>query len=223
MRKLLLVEGYSDVEFFKKFCEYHSLDIDSIQDIDIAVSKDIDDNFYNTKGGIINETLDDLLSQVKLGKIEKLGVIVDADFKQDGTGFAKTHQRITRKLLEHNYFLAPNSNIAINQSDEVLPDIGVWIMPNHQDDGAFEHWIKENIHQDEQAFYEYVENIVNNVPNPKFKSSQQLKVKIGTWLLWQEKPHLGAGNLFDKNIDKLIDRNSDSYQALLEWFKIIFD
>lgn len=222
MRKLLLVEGYSDVEFFKKFCEYHSFDVDNIQDIEIAVSKDINDSFYNTKGGIINKALDDLLSQVKLGKIEKLGVIVDADFKKYGTGFAKTHQKIAEKLLEHNYFLAPNSNIAINQSDDILPNIGVWIMPNHCDDGAFEHWIKENIHQDEHAFYAYIENIVDIIEKPKFRPLQQLKVKIGTWLLWQQEPNLGTGNLFKPKIDNLIDRNGSSYQELLKWFENVF-
>lgn len=228
MSKLLLVEGDSDKEFFENFCQYHQLKIkkDNIKTFEIVSPKDIDkEKGYNSKQGIIN-LLDKLLPQVKTKSITQLGIVVDADFVQTGTGFGKTHEQIAKKLAQYDYELKPNTNIATNQSNIVLPDIGIWIMPNHADDGAIEHWLQENIHPAELDFYNYVDDIVEKIENDnkqKFKPSQQLKVKIGTWLLWQEKPHLGAGNLFDKNIDKLIDRNRDSYQELLGWFKIIFD
>lgn len=228
MSKLLLVEGDSDKEFFENFCQYHQLNIkkDNIKTFEIVAPKDIDkEKGYNSKQGIIN-LLDKLLPQVKTKSVTQLGIVVDADFVQTGTGFDKTHEQIAKKLAQYDYELKPNANIAVNQSNVILPDIGVWIMPNHYDDGAIEYWLQENIHKDEQGFYHYVNDIIEKIETDnkqKFKSSQQLKVKIGTWLLWQEKPHLGAGNLFKPKIDNLIYRNGSSYQALLKWFKIIFN
>ncbi|WLF82927.1 DUF3226 domain-containing protein [Moraxella sp. ZY210820] len=224
MSKFLLVEGKTDVNFFELFCKYHKINIDNIKNIDILSPTDIDFGFHNNKGGVIDEALDDLLLQIQHKRIERLGVIVDADFEKDGQGFAKTHQRIANKLAEYDYLLSPNSNIATYQLEKVQrPDIGVWIMPNNKDSGSIEHWIKENIHQDEQIFYEYVDDIIENISDKRFKPSQQLKVKIGTWLLWQKHPHLGTISLFAQNIDKLIDRNSGSYQALLTWFEQVFN
>lgn len=188
MSRFLLVEGKTDVNFFELFCKYHKITIDNIKNIDILSPKDIDLSFHDNKGGVIDEALDDLLEQIKNKRIERLGIIVDADFEKDGQGFVKTHQRIANKLAEYDYLLPLNSNIATYQSDKIQrPNIGVWIMPNNKDSGAIEHWIKENIHQDERKFYDYVNDIVEKIEKDNkqnFKSSQQLKVKIGTWLLW---------------------------------------
>lgn len=223
MSRFLLVEGKTDINFFELFCKYHKINIDNIKNIDILSPKDIDLSFHDNKGGVIDDALNDLLLQIQHKRIERLGIIVDADFEKDGQGFLKTHQRIAKKLAEYNYLLPPNSNIATYQSEKIQrPNIGVWIMPNHQSDGAIEYWIKENIHQDEQIFYEYVDDIIENISDKRFKPSQQLKVKIGTWLLWQKHPHLGTVSLFAENIDGLIDRNGCSYQALLTWFEQVF-
>lgn len=226
MSKFLLVEGKTDVNFFELFCKYHKINVDNIKNIDILSPKDIDLSFYDNKGGVIDEALDDLLLQIQHKRIERLGIIVDADFEKDGQGFVKTHQRIANKLAEYDYLLPPNSNIATYQSEKVQrPDIGVWIMPNNKDSGAIEHWLKENIHHNEQDFYDYVDNIIDNIKKDnkqKFKAPQQLKVTIGTWLLWQKYPHLGTLNLFAENIHNLIDRNGSSYQELLKWFENVF-
>lgn len=224
MSRFLLVEGKTDVAFFELFCQYHQITVDSIQNIDILSPTAIDLSFHDNKGGVIDEALDDLLLQIQNKRVEKLGIIIDADFEKDGQGFLKTHARINKKLSDYDYLLKPNANIAIHQSETIQrPDIGVWIMPNNKDSGAIEHWIKENIHQDEQEFYDYIENIIKNIPKQKFKSSQQLKVTIGTWLLWQKHPHLGTQSLFAQKIDNLINRDNQSYQELLAWFGQVFD
>lgn len=225
MSKMLLVEGDSDKELFENFCQYHNLKIkkDNIKTFEIVAPKDVDkEKGYNSKQGIIN-LLDKLLPQIRTKSIERLGIIVDADFVDTGTGFCRTHEQIAEKLAQYDYKLNVNAKIATNKSKVILPDIGIWIMPNHSDDGAIEHWIKENIHQDEQGFYNYVDNIIKNIQNQKFKSSHQLKATIGTWLLWQKNPHWETRSLFDNTIDKLINRDNQSYQDLLAWFGQVFD
>lgn len=220
-QKILLVESQSDKEFFELFCRYHQFiikvdDIDTLM-INISNPNDFGEN-YTTKSGVLN-ILTTLLPQVKNGRISHLGIIVDADFVQDGQGYNKTYQTFTQKMQEFGYiFDEPKPLISKNAY------IGLWIMPNNQEEGALEHWIKANIHENQHPLYAYAEQTVDNIPNPKlFKPSRQLKAEIATWLAWQQNPSSGVANLFDKNNKQVLNNQSVAYQGLLQWFKDVFE
>lgn len=215
-KHLLLVEGINDKSFFEEFCKRNGLDTQ----VTVAPPRDLDAQ-KNSKQAAINH-LPLLLKQLQDGQLERLGLIVDADQIADGNGFDNTVKQVSNALAAEGFATPPKrlpkGGLAFTHPDG-LPDFGLWVMPDNQNEGILEDWIGQSLHQDEQVLFDHARVTVQALKSPRFKPIRQRKAEIATWLAWQANPGEGLYYAFK---DKLLEPGSALYLGLREWFDEIF-
>ena len=216
--KILLVEGETDKSFFKKICEHLSLDTT----VQVAPPKDLGGT-YNTKGGVANH-LKILLPQLEDGQITHIAVVVDADYIKHGGGYQKTINTLS-DIVEPSGFVLQrnkpvNSGLYFKNSDG-LADFGLWIMPDNQQEGMLEDWIKLCIKESEKGLFQQASQAVQKISSPKkFKEHLTTKVEVATWLAWQKKPGHGLYCVMDG--DGLLNYESPLFKEIEQWLLRIF-
>lgn len=212
---VLLVEGFADRDFFEQVCK--SLKLNPL--ITVATSKDYQ-GIRNTKEDVF-KLLPDLLTQIGIGKIERLAVVVDADNLEHGSGYEKTLNKVKEITANQGFALAENqTNGLIFKHNGEFTDFGLWIMPNNQDEGMLEHFIKQCVKTDELPLFNHAVQIVQNLPEPKkFAAHHYSKAEVATWLAWQKPP--GHGLYYSVSND-LLDTNHALFQEMAQWLKKIF-
>lgn len=213
---VLLVEGEGDRGFFEQVCKLLILN----PEIQVAIPKDCQ-GWRNAKPGII-ERLPILLKDIEDGKLEHLAIVIDADFEQYNEGCQKTIKKISEIVETHGFALAKNQEKGLYFThNDGFADIGLWIMPNNQDEGMLENFIKQCVKADEQSLFNHAMQTIQNLPVPKkFKPHHDTKAEIATWLAWQRKPGHGLYHVLCD--DLLIDTNNALFQELEQWLKNIF-
>lgn len=218
--RLLLVEGESDKNFFEKFCKLLALDTH----VRVAPPKDVGGG-YNNKEGVFNH-LPIELQQVADGQLQRLAIIVDADYESaSGLGCRRTIERVSEIVRPFKFVLAPNSQNNLGglrfKHADGFADFGLWVMPNNRDEGMLEDWIKHCVKQDEQTLFQHSTEVVSALPQPKFKSIHRTKAEVATWLAWQDSPGHGLYRaLWEKDI--LIDQDNKWYKGLVGWLQGIY-
>lgn len=211
---VLLVEGYADRDFFEQACNLLALN----PLITVATSKDYQ-GIRNTKEDVF-KLLPDLLTQMGIGKIERLAVVVDADSLEHGSGYEKTLNKVKEITANSGFALAENkTNGLIFKHNGELTDFGLWIMPNNRDEGMLENFIKQCVKTDEQPLFAHAELTVQNLPKPKFSPHNTTKAEVATWMAWQKKPGHGLYHSLQVN---LLDTNHALFQEMAQWLKNIF-
>lgn len=212
---VLLVEGYADRDFFEQVCKLFNLN----PLVQVATSKDFQ-GIRNTKEDVF-KLLPNLLKQIEAGEIERLAVVVDADKSEHGSGYEKTINKVSEIAAKHDFTLAVNQVNGLNfNHDGGLADFGLWIMPNNQDEGMLENFIKQCVKADEQPLFNHAVQAIQNIPEPKkFKQHHDTKAEIATWLAWQKL--LGHGLHYAVS-DDLLDTNNALFLGLEQWLKKIF-
>ncbi len=211
---ILLVEGESDQSFFKEVCKTLGLDAN----VRVALPRD-SGRFHNGKEGVFN-LLPDLLNQLGDAQITRLAVVVDADSEDNGGGYQRAIDRVTKIVEPYGFTLASNPvGGVLFQHDDGLADFGLWVMPNNRDEGMLEDWIKSCVHQDEHKLFAHAETVVDTLPQPKFKPIHISKAEVATWLAWQKQPGHG---LYRAVEDQLIDTNSVLFKELCVWLTHIY-
>ncbi|MBI5659389.1 MAG: hypothetical protein HZC43_07530 [Nitrosomonadales bacterium] len=214
----LLVEGEGDQDFFQKYCELLGL-----VGVDVFPPKNIDPSTGNGWSNLVNN-LPILLSQIKAGDIDKLGIVLDADYPPDNNGgFSKRRQLVTDELVKIGYNIPkhPTTNSGeIFAHPDGLPSVGLWVMPNHQSDGMLEGFIENMVSNDIQiSLLNHAEQSINKLPMMLFdKKLHQTKAKVFTWRAWQKRPGIPLNKAL---LDGLLDRSkSGNFENwLLQVFK----
>lgn len=215
----LLVEGQDDQEFFSAFCE----SIVGEEKVEVFPPKTLDSSSGNGWGNLINN-LPLLLGQLEDKSTEKLGIILDADHPpRDSGGFTERYKKITDKLAEVGYSI-PNTPSFLNGDifthSDGLPNIGLWIMPNHQNNGMLENFVEEIIAFDvqQQKILAHADQSISNLPITLFDQSlHTAKAKIYTWRAWQKKPGKSLRWALDQGI---LDKNA--VPAFCNWLENVF-
>ncbi len=212
---VLLVEGFSDRDFFQQVCKLLKLN----PLVTVATSKDYQ-GVRNTKEDVF-KLLPDLLTQIGNGNIERLAVVVDADKIDHGSGYEKTINKVKEITAHQGFTLAENQTHGLLfKHDGNLADLGLWIMPNNQDEGMLESFIKQCVKTDELALFNHAVQTVQNLPDAKkFEAHHEVKAEVATWLAWQKKP--GHGLYHSLQAD-LLDTNHALFQEMQQWLKKIF-
>ncbi|WP_031438514.1 DUF3226 domain-containing protein [Methylobacter tundripaludum] len=214
-KKILLVEGDADKSFFQKICKNLSLNT-SVQ---VAPPKDLGGR-RNSKEGAIQQ-LELLLPQLNDGELTHIAVIVDADYRdQQGLGYQKTIDRIAAIVKSFDFELdqGAQSGICFKNTDG-LADLGLWIMPNNQDEGMLEDWIKSCVNESEQALFQQATNAVKDISTRKFPDHSLSKAEVATWLAWQKQPGHG---LYAAITDQLLDNEHPLFTELKQWLLNVF-
>ena len=231
-KQIIVVEGEADRQVIECLCQVMAISpqikVFPPKDLTLLELAELDSGVSqvkNSKTGVYN-ILASLLKRLEQGDIENLAIIVDADQTgHNSGGFDETLKQIQQRLSP--YQLTNTSNGLIFTHPQGGFPIGVWIMPNNQDDGMIESWLAQCIHDNENSLFDKAKN---NTPqlaeNPKFAEHHRIKAEVATWLAWQKKPSIGLYSAFvrDKRTYQplLLNTQSAAYQNLMSWLHSIF-
>jgi hypothetical protein len=169
-----LVEGSCDMVFLERF--YRLL---NIQGVSIQLPGDC--NVANIKGGGVSKipkVLPELLQDIEDGNLQKLAVVADADHAGISGGFSERWHQLTAPLAEAGYDITPlpteEYKGSLFEHQEGLPPVGLWIMPNHKDDGMLEDLIIQTVCEGQQSvLLDKAEKGLNELPVKLFGASRK--------------------------------------------------
>lgn len=231
---ILLVEGRSDVEFLSGLLNK------LVPKTKIKVRPPTECGALDEGIKAVFMLLPELITELKDQHIERLGIVVDADYTNLNGGFAARWKEFTASLREgdKDYIISPPPDQAYTGSifkhDCGYPPVGLWIMPNHKGDGMLEDFIKQAIGPGQpQKLLERAMGCVDQLPKDLklFSDFHQTKAEIYTWLAWQKPPGQSFANLFPKvpkspqslqPSQPLIDLTSDRIQGFKGWLEQVF-
>lgn len=219
-QKTLLVEGAADQIFFEALLRnigYRKNEVTVGPPREYGASSDGKSNAISI--------FEDLLDSLHDGRVNRLGLVVDADSKSSGgLGFLSTYQRIEKLLSPKGYLVQlPPQKVLFDgfifDNKHGLPKIGIWIMPTNQADGYIENWCLTSAAAAESQLVAKAKQAVDSLNNKKFPEHFIAKAHTATWLAWQKTPGEGLGSLIGNN---LLNKNSESYEGLSNWLKKVF-
>jgi hypothetical protein len=202
--KELWVEGKNDAIVFSNiFREYH---------VDKHLFEVIDK-------GNIDEIYKSISNDLQKLDFSIIGIILDADSDMIGRWIS-----IKTKLEKEGYNLpdTPSPLGTIMQGNEELPRLGIWIMPNNDENGMLEDFVKFLIPADD-LLMPYVDNslaIIEERELNKYKPIHQAKARIHTWLAWQESPGTPMGAAITKTY---LDTNQELCNQFVDWINRLFN
>lgn len=215
---VLLVEGESDRGFFEQVCKRLSLH----PTITVAAPKDYQGQARNGKQGVL-ALLTDLLGNLldEAAELKCLAVVVDADYQATyGLGYQDTLAQVTAIATAYDFALAtPASDGLLFKHSDGLIEFGLWIMPNNQDEGMLEDFVKTCICTDEQLLFAHATQSIAALPAPKFKPHHNSKAEVATWLAWQKTP---GHSLYTSVNDNLLDTDALLFRQLGAWLQHIY-
>ena len=223
-KQMIVVEGDTDKEFIECLCKSLGISAEIKHFPPKALTKlqlatpDNNGTPFNSKEGVYN-ILRSLIKRLEDGDLENLAIIVDAD-QTVGTsrGFVETVKQIEKRLKPYER-IDSQHGLIFKHPQGGYP-IGVWIMPNNQDDGALESWISACINNTELPLFNHATTIVNELSttfNRTFTGNKKAKAEVATWLAWQRSPSIGLYAAVP-----LLNTQSPHYRNLITWLNYVF-
>lgn len=213
--QVLLVEGVADINFYSSFCRESFARYIKVMTPSGAGAR------VDSKTNAIH-VLPTLLSQLDDGSIDNLGIVVDADYKEEhGLGFANTLDKIREKVVAHGFSVETQRQEGgfLFQHPDGLPPFGAWIMPDNRSDGMLEDFLQKSVDENQKALHNHATTIVNGLREPLFKPIHRAKAEVATWLSWQKMP----GAKVESTVgDRLINLASPECQAFDLWLRAVF-
>ncbi|MEQ1528517.1 MAG: DUF3226 domain-containing protein [Methylococcales bacterium] len=207
-KKVLLVEGNDDRAFYQMYCKKLELN-----DVDVLVVTPRDRGAKRNGWTHLIDHLPTEIKRLRNCDIDKLAIVIDADFAPDNNGgvIAKrklVSDKINHFLLEQNFGLYEISDQPNYEKGDIfkhtngLPDIGLWIMPDHKNDGMIENLVEQMISTiaKQQSILAHVDLSINNLPEKLFKDIHSSKARIYTWRAWQEEPGVRLPDALSKDL-----------------------
>ena len=171
-------------------------------------------------GGYTNlrDSIDTYLLESQL---KRVGFIVDADESIEDR-WASLRNVLHSDLC--GYSTVPEKPVIGGTiiSEEKHPVVGLWVMPNNQDSGALEEFLRTLI-PDTDPLWQYAEKCVAELPVlPEMVTENwKSKARLHTWLAWRkEAPGIPIGQAMR---GKEFDPFSESATELLAWLRRLFD
>ena len=213
----LLVEGNDDQDFFKAYCE-----LIGIANVMVIPPKTLDTSTGDGWTNLIRN-LPILLSQIKDGNVDKLGIILDSDYPPNNNGgFDKKFHLVADKLTTFGYIIQDKPRHKLGEiftHPDGLPSVGLWIMPDHQSNGMLEGFVENMVSDAAQiSLLKHAEKSIDNLPTKLFDKALHLtKAKIFTWRAWQKRPGIPLNKALQ---DGILDRSkSVNFE---NWLKQVF-
>jgi hypothetical protein len=213
--RLLVVEGEEDAKFFKTVLRKLELN-----EVDVKCHP-------AGKGNAIATFAATLKKQTKGGRAQ-IGLVVDADFPQDGHGHAASVKDINSKVTLLGYkpmTKLAGGGYAFSPVGESRTQAGVWVMPDCAGDGHTEHLLQQLISAAEQPRFQYAQQACDLALDHKptldypVKSHHRAKAQLGTWLAWQHPPRMSFGFALKES---LFDFESPAMRPLRSWLNGLF-
>jgi 5S rRNA maturation endonuclease (ribonuclease M5) len=198
-KSVLLVEGSDDYHIIDKFCKDNAINI----------------NFGFCNCQTDNQVLSKLNALLKESESpEVIGVILDADNDIDAR-----YQEIKNKV-QNFYTEFPNSipKTGLIHKGEGLPKLGIWIMPNNQDNGALENFYLDLATGIDANFIGDIIRQAENKNLTSFKKQHRQKVIMHTYFAWQDRP----GAPLYAAINNIVLNNTDTAKVFKSWLVKLF-
>ena len=212
-RGVLITEGKDDLHVIASLCKILNIP-------EIFTIKDV-------------EGLDNILKVLpillKFGKfkdadvdnIDRLGIVIDAD-----TNIDNRWASIREVFLDNNYTFPDNhdaSGIVTPHTTNIIPIVGVWIMPDNKRNGMIEDFFKHFIPPDD-LLLPHVNTTLDQLNHEPFNYIPQprSKAEIRTWLAWLKKSESLMGYaLHNKKINW--NYNNELSNKFILWLQRLFE
>jgi hypothetical protein len=115
----------------------------------------------------------------------------------------------------------PVENGLILESEDFLPKLGIWVMPNNKLLGKIEDFIRLLVAKEKENLWQIVEKSVNEIPNEHklFAEKDISKAQIHTFLAWQEEPGRPMGESITR---RYFQPDAPDAQNFVNWLKRLF-
>ena len=189
-KSVLLLEGNDDCNIIKKFCKNNQINI----------------NFGFCNCGNDSKVLSALNSLLRKSETQIIGVILDADEDIDAC-----YQKIKNQIKDFYPILPvkfPKTGLVL--APENLPKLGIWIMPNNQDNGALEDFYLKLVTGIDTDFIKKCIKTAKQKKLTSFKPQHKNKAIMHTYFAWQDKPGMPLYSAINKialNYNKEIAKN----------------
>ncbi len=171
----------------------------------------------------IDEILKGLPVRLKgSGKIQTIGVVVDADLDVDVRWLQLRKILIDSGLYENVPVECPREGLIMNPLNDDSIRFGLWIMPDNRGRGMLEDFAALLIPENDNLL-PVVDNVLCDIETKglnKYKSCHHSKARIHTWLAWQENPGTPMGLAVTK---KYLTTTSPLCQAFVDWLNNLFN
>lgn len=202
----LLVEGNDDQHVVWALCEKHN----------VPKSFDVIDC------GSIDNVLKEFKLRLKLADINsRIGIVVDADVNLKSRWDSVVAILKNMGKYECDNIVLPQDGLILEPTDSCYPKVGVWLMPNNNQNGMLEDFVVALATPDD-VLMKKSEDVLTKLEVEgiqKYKPVHRSKAKIHTYLAWQDVPGRPMGLAITANI-----LNSDSELAMkfANWLKEMF-
>lgn len=168
--------------------------------------------------GSVEKLLDkeEINVQLKASNLKILGIILDAD------EYPSNRWKSIRNCLIEKF---PDIPEQLPQAGLIHPGeikIGVWMMPDNQEQGMLETFLQFLLPEDGKALWQLTEQSCQQarVQGACFKDCHSDKAKIHTWLAWQNPP---GRQLRHAIKERILSPASPQAAVFMQWFKELFE
>ena len=206
-QKILLVEGNDDEHVVKHICGRHGIPAD----LHIITHDGVADLIASIRATI--DSADD--------DGDVVGILVDAD-----ENLQNRWQAVRDQLASAGYRELPDrpdrAGVIVDPpADTLLPRAGVWIMPDNQNTGYLENFLRFMVPVAQRTLFQHAEASVAGIPPAErlFDPVDAPKALIHTWLAWQEDPGRPFGIAIRA---RFLDANVSEAAAFAAWLRNLF-
>lgn len=218
-RGVLLVEGPSDVDFFRALLPRLELGMN----VEIRPPRDYG---HGNTVTVVPTLIPELIRQLETNRIDRFAIVVDADHDSGG-GFEPRWTQLTAVLRDHGYRCPqrspadPNSG-SIFQHDDGLPAVGLWLLPDHKSNGMLEDLVLSSAARsiEQSALLKHASSTIRGLPHTLFSSHQHSKAVTYSWLSYQARPAIGLSAPIRA---ELVDRAQQPLRGLCDWLVRVFE
>jgi hypothetical protein len=148
--------------------------------------------------------------------LERFGIVVDANSHID-----RRWQSIKDVLKNAGYEALPDNPDPSGTivEHEILPRVGIWIMPDNRLPGALEDYLAFLVPAGD-ALFERSKRCVDEIPpeERRFTDAHRSKALIHTWLAWQKEP----GKPLGQAVTVYLETDGPDVTLFLDWLTRLF-
>lgn len=114
----------------------------------------------------------------------------------------------------------PGGTILDPPNGKLLPRVGIWMMPDNQNNGILEDFLRFLVPVGSQLF-EHVKCSIANIPEGerRFTELAEPKALVHTWLAWQKEPGKPLGMSITA---RYLDPDVTQVDVLMSWLNRLF-
>lgn len=243
LTKILLVEGIDDAYVFEHLLSKKNLhyfqqikksfgftvktwpesEIANYRSEDVVAIVSKDSKGTTGRDAVLNNLVEALESDTP--SIFTVGLVIDND--EDKHLWDAVINRIKEKFPTKTYL--PSSPMkgglitTVYRKDRPDLKLGIWVMPNNQDEGGLESFFAELI--DDSLLWPKAQETLDEVfvldnNSFRFPSTHRKKAEVATWLAWQKKVNRRLGETISSG--RYLNLNHPSAQSFVEWVTHLF-